>query len=294
MKAMVVDKDYGALTQAEIDQIQAAYEAAGITFSANHLSTEDELIQSCTDTDVIICTGNPPVTRRVLEALPQLKIIQRTGAGVNSIDLDAATDLGRIVLNLPGFCAKEIADLATAMILGLIRNTCYYDRHIRRGEWPKCRYKMPGDIREMTLGLFGFGGAGRHLHDILYKGFGTRVIAYDPYISDEVKRQYPHVSFVSYDELLEESDILSIHVVLTPETTHAFTRESFRKMKSSAMIINTSRGPVIDQEALIWALETGEIAYAGLDTFELEPIAPDDPLLTMENVILSPHSGSYG
>ena len=160
MKALVVDKDYGAMTTEEIARIREAYEAAGIEFSVGHFTTEDELIRGCSGVNIIICTGNPPITRKVLEALPELRIIQRTGAGVNSIDLDAASDLGRIVLNLPGFCAKEIADLAAAMILGLIRNTGYYDRSIRRGGWPKCQYRLPGDVREMTLGLFGFGGAG--------------------------------------------------------------------------------------------------------------------------------------
>ena len=184
--------------------------------------------------------------------------------------------------------------MATAMIMGLTRNTAYYDREIRKGGWPKCKYLMPGDVREMTLGLYGFGGAGRHLHDIFHNGFGTKVISCDPYVSDAVKEQYPDVEFVDFDTLLERSDIISIHVILTPETTHVFNKDAFCKMKENAMIINTSRGPVIDQKALAWALETGEIRYAGLDTMEQEPISPDDPLLKMDNVILNPHSGSYG
>ena len=180
------------------------------------------------------------------------------------------------------------------MIMGLIRNTCYYDREIRKGNWPKCQYFLPGDVREMTLGFFGFGQAARHLHDIFHGGFGTKTIACDPYVSDQVKAQYPDVTFVSFDELLTQSDIISIHVILTPETKHVFNKEAFKKMKDTAMIINTSRGPVIDQKDLAWALENGEIRYAGLDTVEVEPIAKDDPLLKMDNVILSPHSGSYG
>jgi phosphoglycerate dehydrogenase-like enzyme len=180
------------------------------------------------------------------------------------------------------------------MILGLIRNTAYYDREIRKGGWPKCQYLLPGDIRKMTLGLYGFGGAGRYLHDIFHGGFGTQVIACDPYVSNAVKDQYSDVEFVSFAQLLERSDIISIHVILTPETTHVFNKEAFRSMKKTAMIINTSRGPVIDQQDLTWALENGEILYAGLDTVEQEPIRKDDPLLKMDNVILSPHSGSYG
>ena len=294
MKAVVVDKDYGSVTAQELAQVQQAYAAAGIQLELCHFTTEDEIIAGCQGAVAILGTGNPPVTRKVLEALPELKFVQRFGIGVNSIDLDAAAEHGVIVLNLPGFCAKELADLAAAMILGLIRNTGYYDREIRRGGWPKCQYFLPGDVREMTLGLYGFGGAARELYRIFRGGFGTKVIACDPYISHEVKAQYPDVDFVSFEELVTESDIISVHVNLTPETTHVFSTDTFRKMKNTAMIINTSRGPVIDQKALAQALEQGEIRYAGLDTMEQEPISPDDPLLNMENVILSPHSGSYG
>lgn len=294
MKAIVVDKDYGSASAEELAKVQTAYAAAGIELEMRHYTTEDEIIAGCQGAMAILGTGNPPITRKVMEALPELKIVQRFGAGVNSIDLDAAAELGKIILNLPGFCAKELADLATAMIMGLIRNTAYYDREIRKGGWPKCQYLLPGDVREMTLGLYGFGGAGRYLHDIFHGGFGTKVIACDPYVSDAVKAQYPDVEFVSFDELLAQSDIISIHVILTPETTHVFNKDAFRRMKNTAIIINTSRGPVIDQKDLAWALENGEILYAGLDTVEDEPISRDDPLLTMDNVILSPHSGSYG
>lgn len=294
MKAIVVDKDYGSVTAAELERVRDAYAKAGITLECAHFTTEDEIISGCQGASALLATGNPPITRKVLEALPELKFVQRFGAGVNSIDLEAAAEHNVFVLNLPGFCAKELADLATAMIMGLIRNTCYYDREIRKGKWPKCQYLLPGDVREMTLGLYGFGAAGRYLHDIFHGGFGTRIISCDPYIPEAVKVQYPHVEFVPFDEMVERSDIISIHVNLTPETTHVFNEEVFRRMKNTAMIINTSRGPVIDQKALAWALETGEIMYAGLDTVEKEPIDADDPLLKLDNVILSPHSGSYG
>ena len=294
MRAICVDKDYGSVSAAELNQVQKAYARVDIELVLQNYNTEDEIIEGCKGADVILATGNPPITRKVMTALPELKFIQRFGAGVNSIDLDAASDLGKVVLNLPGFCAKELADLATAMIMGLIRNTVYYDREIRKGNWPKCQYLLPGDVRTMTLGLFGFGAAGRSLYDIFHGGFGTTVISCDPYISDEVKRQYPDVEFVSFETLLTRSDIISIHVALTPETKYVFNRDAFRKMKSTAMIINTARGPIINQKDLAWALEKKEIQYAGLDTMEQEPIGTDDPLLKMDNVILSPHSGSYG
>ena len=294
MKAICVDKDYGSVSAAELEQVQKAYASVGIELILRHYTTEEEIIEGCKGCYIILATGNPPITRKVMTELPDLKFIQRFGAGVNSIDLDAAAELGKLVLNLPGFCAKELADLATAMIMGLIRNTVYYDREIRKGNWPKCQYLLPGDVRTMTLGLFGFGAAGRSLYNIFHGGFGTTVISCDPYVSDEVKGQYPEVEFVSFEELLTRSDIISIHVALTPETKHIFNRDTFEKMKPTAMIINTARGPIIDQQDLAWALEKGEIQYAGLDTMEQEPIAADSPLLEMDNVILSPHSGSYG
>lgn len=303
MKAVVVDKDYGSVTPEELDQVAQAYEKAGIRLEQMEYRveaaqqkepTEEEVIAGCQDAQIILATGNPPITRKVLQALPQIKLVQRFGAGVNSIDLAAAAELGVVVLNLPGFCAKELADVATAMIMGLIRNIAYYDREVRKGNWPKCQYFLPPDVRELTLGIYGFGLGGRHLHDIFYRGFGTKVISCDPYVSDTVRAQYPDVEFVSFDELVTRSDIISIHVVLTPETTHVFNKETFRKMKNTAMIINTSRGPVINNDDLAWALKTGEIRYAGLDTVEREPLPKDDPLKSLDNVILNPHCGSYG
>lgn len=294
MKAIVVDKDYGSVSAAEVETVRQAFQEKGICLEAYHFITEEEIIAGCQDADAILCTGNPPITKKVMEALPQLKYIQRFGIGVNSIDLDSAAELGKLVLNIPGFCAKELADLATAMIMGLIRNTVYYDREIRNGNWPKCTYLLPLDVRELTLGLFGFGAAGQHLYQIFRGGFHTKVIACDPYLPEFLKVQFPDVTFVDFDTLLKESDILSIHVGLTPETFHIFNADTFRKMKPNALIINTARGPIIDQKALAQALENGTIRGAGLDTVEVEPIAQNDPLLKLDNVILSAHCGSYG
>lgn len=294
MKAIVVDKDYGSVSPAEIEQVRDAYAEKGIELEACHFTSEEEIIQNCGQADAILCTGNPPITRHVLESLPKLRYIQRFGIGVNSIDLDAAAELGKVVLNLPGFCAKELADLAAAMILGLIRNTAYYDREIRKGNWPKCTYLLPLDVRELTLGLYGFGAAGQHLYQIFHGGYQCKIIACDPYLPDVVKAQFPDVTFVDFETLIRQSDILSIHVGLTSETYHIFNEQTFQKMKPNALIINTARGPIIDQKALAKALKGGTIRGAGLDTVEVEPIEQDDPLLGLDNVILSAHCGSYG
>ena len=294
MKAVVVDKDYGSATPEELETVRKAFAEAGIELEARHFNSEDEIIDGCKGAIAILGTGNPPITRKVMAALPELKFVQRFGVGVNSIDLDAAAEMGKIILNIPGFCAKELADLAAAMIMGLIRNTVYYDREIRKGGWPKCTYLLPPDVRTLTLGLYGFGAAGQNLWKIMHGGFGMKTIACDPYLPDSVKANFPDIEFVDFDELVRRSDIVSIHVGLTDETRHIFNAETFKKMKNTAMIINTARGPINDQKALAEALRTGEILYAGLDTVEVEPIEPDDPLLKMDNVILSAHCGSYG
>lgn len=294
MKAIVVDRDYNALKTDELDRIKSAYLAAGIGFDIAHFPDEHTLIEGCSGYDIAICTGNPPFSSSVIASLPDLKIIHRTGAGVNSIDLEAATYYGKIVINLPGFCYRELADNALGLILGLIRNIGYYDRSIRKGEWPKNGYIQPPDIRNMVLGLYGFGQAGRELARIVHTAYGSEVIAYDPYFSDKKNPDYSYVDFVDFESLLCRSDIISIHVILTSETRHAFNAEAFSKMKKSAMIINTSRGPVIDQTALYSALSNNIIGYAGLDTFENEPVDPNDPLLKLDNVLLTPHSSSWG
>ena len=294
MKAIVVDKDYGSAKPEEIEKIRKIYTSQGIEFEACHFISEDEIIQGCKEADAILCTGNPPITRKVMEALPKLKYVQRFGIGVNSIDLEAASELNKIILNIPGFCAKELADLSSSFILGLIRNTVYYDREIRKGNWPKCQYLLPLDLRELTLGLYGFGSAGQHLYQTIHDGWKTKIIACDPYLPENIKEQYSDIEFVDFDTLVKESDIISIHVGLTKETRHIFNRDVFRQMKNNALIINTARGPIINQEDLAWALENGEIRGAGLDTVEKEPIDPKDPLLKMDNVILSDHCGSYG
>ena len=265
MRAVVVDKDYGSVTPEELEIVRAAYEEAGIKLEAYHFTSEDEIIEGCKGAIAILGTGNPPITRRVMEALPDLKYVQRFGIGVNSIDLDAAAELGVAVLNIPGFCAKELADLAFAMVMALIRNTVYYDREIRKGNWPKCTYLLPLDVRELTLGLYGFGRAGQELYKVLRGGYGVKVLACDPYLPDAVKAQFEDVEFVDFDTLVRESDILSIHVGLNKETFHKFNHETFRQMKNNALIINTARGPIIDQKALAEALISGEIRGASLE-----------------------------
>ncbi|WP_152655626.1 C-terminal binding protein [Oceanobacillus sp. CFH 90083] len=292
-KAIVVDKDYGSVTTDDLNSLKERFKEENIELELKHFDSEDEIISECQEAEAILGTGNPPMSEKVISYLPNLKMIQRFGIGVNSIDLSAATEGHKIVSYMPGFCLDELAAHATSMILGLIRNTAYYDRHIRQGKWPKAEYYTPKSISEMTIGLYGFGGSAKELYKIFNKGFHSRVIACDPYVSEDIKETF-NIEFVNFDKLLEESDVVSLHAPLNMETRHIFNQEAFKKMKNDAMIINIARGPLIDEAALIDALKTGEIRFAGLDVFENEPLDKKSELRNMENVILTSHSAFYG
>lgn len=292
-RAVVVDKDYGSVSAGDLEQVKMALEKEGIQLELHHFRTDEEIVRNCKGVQALLCTGNPPITERVWRELPELKLIQRFGIGVNSIDLDAAVKYGKVAMYMPGFCVDELAAHAASLILGLIRNTVYYDRHIRRGEWPKGQYLPPKSIPELTLGLYGFGGSARPLSRIFGNGFGCGIAACDPYVSEQTREEYGDVRFVSFEELLEQSDIISIHVPLNQETYHKFGGEAFQKMKEDAILINISRGGIIDQKALAAALKAGLIRGAGLDVFEEEPLKGGE-LEELENVILTPHSAYYG
>ena len=292
-KAIVVDKDYGSVTCEDLSKLQQEFEAAGIKLELAHFKSENEIVEGCQDAEAILGTGNPLMTEKVLKGLPNLKVIQRFGIGVNSINLDAATTYGKVAMFMPGFCVDELAAHAASLILGLIRNTCYYDRSIRNGEWPKAKYYVPKAISEITLGLYGFGGSAKPLYNIFKNGFNSRVITCDPYVPEEVRKKYD-VEFVDFDTFLKESDVVSIHAPLNNETHHIFNKEAFKKMKNDSIIVNISRGSLINEEDLAEALKGGEIRGAGLDVFETEPLASESPLRNMDNVILTCHSAFYG
>ncbi|WP_312045642.1 C-terminal binding protein [Anaerotignum sp.] len=292
-QAVMVDRYYGSVSLENQEYIKEAYKQNGINLRLEHYITPEEIIAGCPDADVILGTGNPPITRSVLENLPKLKAVQRFGIGVNSIDLEAAKKAGVLVLNMPGFCVEELALHATALILNAIRNVGYYDRGIRNGEWRKAQGHVPRNPKDLTLGLYGFGGSAKPLYNIFHKGFGTKVITCDPYVSDSVKETFD-IDIVSFDELLAQSDIISIHAPLTAETKKIFNKDAFAKMKSDGMIVNISRGELIDQTDLIQALKDEEIRFAGLDVFEQEPLPKDSPLVNMEQVVLTCHSAFYG
>lgn len=249
---------------------------------------EDEIIRNVRDADGII-TSESPITRRVLEALTQCKVVLRTGVGYDVIDVEAATENGIAVVNIPDLWTREVANQAMSLLLACNRKVVDMDRAIRASSWTPRPPHTIGALHGETLGILGLGRIGSAMAQRA-KGFELSVIAHDPYISDEVFGERG-VERVSFEDLMGRSDYLSVHTPLTSETRHIINENALRMMKPNAYLINTSRGPVVDEAALIKALQEGWIAGAGLDVLEQEPPASDNPLLAMDNVALSPHSG---
>jgi D-3-phosphoglycerate dehydrogenase len=252
--------------------------------------SEDETIAACRDAHVIL-NSSARISRRVIQELKEALAICRYGIGVDTVDVPAATEHGIIVANVPDFCFDQVADTAMSLILSVPRKVTFLSNLVRRGVYDRKLAKPIHNFRGATLGLVAFGNIPRNL---IWKAapFGFRVLAYDPYVKPEDVRQYP-VNLVDFDTLLCESDIISVHAPLTGETRHMFDEAAFHKMKRAAYFINVGRGPVHDQKALYRALKEGWIAGAGLDVLEKEPPDPNDPILTLDNVVFTPHYASY-
>jgi len=254
--------------------------------------TEQEVIELAGSADAILNLG-VRITRKVVEQLERCKVIARYGIGVDNLDIEAATERGIVVANVPDFCMEEVSNHALLLLLACAKKLVALDKFVRAGEWGRKYEVMPpmAEIHGQTLGLVAFGKIPRALVPKA-KALGLKVLAYDPYVEDRVIEGYG-VEPLELDELLREADYVSLHPPLTSQTQGMLGEREFRLMKPTAYFINTSRGPVMDEEALVRALQEGWIAGAGLDVLEKEPPDPDNPLLAMDNVILTPHSASY-
>lgn len=233
------------------------------------------------------------ITRELLSYPNDLMMISRTGAGVDNVDIPAATERGIIVTSSIGVNTTSVAEHALALILALFKQLFLMDCEVRKGNFA-IRYKnYPQDLHEKTIGIVGFGRIGSLIAQACRTMFAMKVLAYDLLLSDEQKQKYRDwVTFTDLPELCSNSDVISIHTPLNRDTEKMFNRQFFSRMKRTAFIINTSRGGVIDETDLIRALKEGVIAGAGLDVFEHEPIQPENELLTLKNVILTPHTAA--
>ena len=253
---------------------------------------EDNFIERARNADGIITSWGVPIRRRVIEQLKRCVVIGVGSIGVDMIDVDAATEAGIVVTNVPDVFIEEVADHAMMFLLAQSKLLKTLMRFSEEGRWFEMR-PVPSAIPRLwgqTLGLLGFGNVATAVARRA-QAFGLQCIAYDPYVS-ELKMTGEGVEPVAFQELLERSDYLSIHAPDNAETRHILGAAELKAMKSTAVLINTSRGPLVDEAALIKALDSGEIAGAGLDVTEQEPPEKDNPLRNMENVLLTPHTAS--
>ena len=247
---------------------------------------EDMLIETIAREGVggVLMRLSPPFTRRVLEATSTLKIIAKHGAGIDSVDLEAATERGIVVVNAGGANADAVAEYTIAAMLSLARDLPRLDRGLRAGNWEKGTY-VGHEFRGRQVGLVGFGQIGRRVATMA-SALGARVTVYSRSRKDAVEGIRWETDL---DRLLAAADILSLHCALTNETRGLIGRRELALMKRGAILVNTARGPVVDEVALTEALSSGKLAAAALDVFEEEPTPPDNPLLKLSNVIVTPH-----
>jgi len=251
----------------------------------------EELVARTRDADALVVSF-APVNRRVLSALEGLKTVVRTGVGYDVIDVPAATELGVIVVNIPDIWIREVANHALAMLLAWNRKIITLDRQVRAGTWSGgVPGERTGSLHGETVGIVGLGNIGSAFARRV-AALETKVIAYDPYV-DKARFAALGVERVTLEALAERSDYVSVHTLLNAETRHLIGEAFLRRMKPTAILINTSRGPVVDEKALTKALQEKRLAGAALDVWEQEPVTRDNPLLEMDNVIATPHAAYF-
>jgi len=282
------------------DYCKQALQKTGVEYQISCCTTGDEIIAAANDADVVIVIPGrlQPISREVIESLPKCRYILSLISGYDAIDIEAATEHGILVTSMPDLFYQEVSDHTMALILACSRKIVELNQLAKRGEWVTNRMdsKLGREIwpklnrlQGQTLGLIGFGRIARSLVPKA-NGFGMRLIAYDPYVSSSVFDEFG-VESVGLDRLLRESDFVTVLTILSNETRGMLGLEEFKKMKPTAYIINTARGPIINHDALYTALTEGLIAGAGLDVTMPEPSNPENnPLLSLDNVIITAHS----
>jgi glyoxylate/hydroxypyruvate/2-ketogluconate reductase len=241
--------------------------------------------------DVAAVLGTDRWTAELLDKAPRLRIIALTAVGYDSVDVAAASERGIVVTNTAGSLTDTVADLALALMLAVARRVPEMERWTRAGKWQSVGVTPMGkDLHHATLGIVGMGRIGEAVADRA-RAFHMQVFYHDTVRREDLERRHGY-RFVTLNDLLAAADFVSLHTALTPETRGLIGAPALAKMKPSAYLINTSRGPVVDEKALIAALQAGRLAGAGLDVFEQEPVDPENPLLKMENVVTLPHIGS--
>jgi len=280
-----------AIDPAAFDIERSIIEPAGGRLIVQRAASQKERAALLQDAQCVL-VGSAPITSELLAQLPKLQLIVRYGVGVDTLDIPAATARGVVVAHYPHYCQPEVANHATMLLLAVARKLLAHDSAIREGRYRGVPMRVSAPIFGETMGIVALGNIGRQFAQRA-KALGMDVIAYDPYLGDEVFAALGIGRAATLEDLLRRADHVSIHAPLTPETHHMFSGDQFALMKPTSILVNTARGPIVDQAALVTALRSRQIAGAGLDVFEVEPVAADSPLLALENVLLTPHSAFY-
>ncbi len=275
---------------ASVDIQRKVLSEIGAELVEGQAKTEAEIIEIARDAQGIL-NARSQITAKVIDALENCKIMVRYGVGVDTIDIPAATRKGIMVSNVVDYCVDEVADHAFALILSLARKVVFSTRRVQAGEWSITNLKPLKRLAGQTVGVVGFGRIGRALAQKA-AAVGFQVMAYDPFVADDGTAN-AGVRLVPLQALLKEADFVSLHTPLTPETEKMIGPEQINLMKPTAYLVNVSRGSLIDEDALIKALEEKRLAGAGLDVLVEEPANPNNPLLKMEQVVVTSHTAFY-
>ena len=250
---------------------------------------DDDFIEALTQADAVLCGNDLQVNEDLFDLAPKVKVIAKLGAGLDTVDIDAASRHNAIVFHTPGANNQAVADHTFALILSLARRIPYCDQSLREKRWEHTKI-MGVEIWQKTMGIIGLGAIGRCVA-LRAKGFQMKVVAYDPYWPAEFADQ-EGIEQMPLDELLKVADVVTIHVPLTPENKGLINARAFKLMKPTALLINAARGAIVAESDLYQALRNGEIGGAGLDVFAQEP-PTESPLLELDNVVLSPHTAAF-
>lgn len=271
-------------------EMEHGYAVEGMEGLKEYFGTPEAVIDLVGDAEIFV-THLAPVSRGVMESLPNLKLIAVSRGGPVNIDVDAAKDHGITIVNTPGRNASAVAEFTLGAILAETRMIRVGHEALRQGEWRGDLYRADRtgrELNEMTIGVIGYGDIGKKVVRLL-RAFGSRVLVHDPYVQISQSDRKDGVEHVAFDALLEQSDVVTLHPRVTEETTQMMNAEAFSRMKKGATFINTARGPLTDYDALYDALSSGHLQGAMLETFAVEPVPPDWPLLQLPNVTLTPH-----
>lgn len=284
-KVVITDYEYETLRWEE-----EALAQVGAEFIKCQCKTEQELIEATRDADAIL-VQYARITSNVMDHMQKCRAIVRYGVGLDCIDVAAATEHGIMVANIPDYGLEDIADHAIALMLTSARKIIQLNQAVHQGIWDYKLAKPLFRLRGKTLGLVGFGHIARMVAEKA-QVFGMKVIAFDPYVNPSIADNY-NIELVDWDTVLGRADVLSLHVPVTEQTVHLINEEALSKLKSNCILVNTARGALVEEQALIKALRAGKLAGAGLDVSEKEPIDINNELLTLPNVVITPHSAWY-